>query len=69
MDEPLAGLDASTQTLIIELLRKLREAKKPLIFATHNEELVQTIADTACGWILGRLLTFHNRRRENALDS
>lgn len=56
MDEPLAGLDASTQTLIIELLKKLCEAKKTLIFATHNEELVQTIADTRVRLDFGKVV-------------
>ena len=54
MDEPLAGLDKEAQNRIVELLKTLRDAKKTLIFATHNETLVNAIADEQIKLSAGR---------------
>ncbi len=54
MDEPLAGLDKEAQNRIVELLKTLRDAKKTLIFATHNETLVKVIADEQIKLSAGR---------------
>ncbi len=56
MDEPLAGLDASTQNRILSLLKTLRKAKKTLVFATHNEGLVEQIADVRARMEAGRIV-------------
>lgn len=57
MDEPLSGLDVPAQDLIVDLLKKLRVAKKTLIFATHNERLVETIADVRVRMDAGRIIS------------
>ena len=56
MDEPLAGLDAATQERIVALLKTLREAKKTLVFATHNEGLVEQIADVRVRMKSGKII-------------
>ncbi len=56
MDEPLAGLDVMSQQLIINLLKDLRAAKKTLIFATHNESLVKSIADVRVRMANGKVV-------------
>ncbi|MCX6233381.1 MAG: ABC transporter ATP-binding protein [Bacteroidetes bacterium] len=40
IDEPLAGLDPKTQTFFIELLIKLNQAGKTVIFTTHHLDLI-----------------------------
>lgn len=56
MDEPLAGLDAASQERIVELLKSLRAAKKTLIFATHNENLVKELADVRVRMAEGKIV-------------
>jgi len=43
MDEPLAGVDAATESAVIELLRTLRSAGKTVVAVHHD---LQTVADT-----------------------
>jgi len=47
LDEPSAGLDPRAQYWLIELLVRLHEAGKTLITATHDLNIVSTIADRA----------------------
>ena len=56
MDEPLAGLDAQSQSLVVDLLKALRAAHKTLVFATHNERLVEEIADVRATLEFGKLV-------------
>ena len=39
LDEPLAGLDESTQKMLIDFLKKFHAAGKTLIIITHNNQL------------------------------
>lgn len=56
MDEPLAGLDLNAQERILELLKSLRAAKKTIVFATHNEKLVEEIADLRVQMDAGKIV-------------
>jgi manganese/zinc/iron transport system ATP- binding protein len=42
MDEPFVGVDAATETAIVDLLRELRTAGKTLVVVHHN---LETVAD------------------------
>jgi manganese/zinc/iron transport system ATP- binding protein len=42
MDEPFVGVDAATETAIVDLLRELRSAGKTLVVVHHN---LETVAD------------------------
>ncbi|MBN7769028.1 thiol reductant ABC exporter subunit CydD [Marinobacter daepoensis] len=44
LDEPTAGLDATSEVFILEALRKLSESGKTLVFSTHHQALL-TLAD------------------------
>lgn len=45
LDEPLAGMDATSQQKMINLILELKAAGKTLIIATHSNELEQQVAD------------------------
>ena len=45
LDEPLAGLDKSTQDWLTDFLRELQDAGKTLIIATHDDELAHLLGD------------------------
>lgn len=45
LDEPFAGLDQKTAAQVMELLFKLKEGKKTIIIATHNETAANELAD------------------------
>jgi cobalt/nickel transport system ATP-binding protein len=47
LDEPTGGLDPRSQYWLVELLVKLHEAGKTVITATHELNIVSTIADRA----------------------
>ncbi|WP_404362534.1 thiol reductant ABC exporter subunit CydD [Marinobacter sp.] len=40
LDEPTAGLDAHTEQLVLQALRKLAENGRTLVFVTHHESLL-----------------------------
>lgn len=40
LDEPTAGLDATSEILVLEALHKLAEAGKTLVFSTHHQALL-----------------------------
>lgn len=42
-DEPLAGLDESTQKMLIDFLKKFHAAGKTLIIITHNNQLAKEL--------------------------
>ncbi len=44
-DEPLAGLDYSSQEWLIDFMLSLKKAGKTMIIATHNQELSEKLAD------------------------
>ncbi len=48
MDEPMAGVDATTERVIIELLKDLREQGKTVIVVHHDLQTVATYFD----WLL-----------------
>ena len=45
LDEPLAGLDKKTRRFLMDFLLQWKLAGKTLLFATHDEELVESLAD------------------------
>lgn len=45
LDEPFAGMDSKRSLWLMEFLRELKEAGKTLIIATHQEDLVRSLAD------------------------
>ncbi len=47
LDEPTTGLDPRAQYWLVELLQRLHESGKTLITATHDLNIVTTIADRA----------------------
>ncbi len=44
LDEPTAGLDATSEVFILEALHRLSESGKTLVFSTHHQALL-TLAD------------------------
>lgn len=48
LDEPMAGVDATTERAIIDILRRLRDAGKTLIVVHHDLQTVRTYFD----WLL-----------------
>lgn len=47
LDEPFSGVDAPTQSLVLEILAGLRQQGKTIVFATHDLAMAQESAD-AC---------------------
>jgi cobalt/nickel transport system ATP-binding protein len=47
LDEPTAGLDPRTQLWLIELLQGLGKAKKTIITATHDLDIIEQISNRA----------------------
>ena len=47
VDEPLASLDASGQSIVMDLFQTLRDAGKTIVFASHSDALVNKVADVA----------------------
>lgn len=45
LDEPLAGLDKSTQDWLIDFLQELQSAGKTLIISTHDDSLAHLLGD------------------------
>ena len=43
LDEPLAGLDESTQKMLIDFIKKFHAAGKTLIIITHNNQLAKEL--------------------------
>jgi manganese/zinc/iron transport system ATP- binding protein len=47
LDEPFSGVDAPTQTLVLQVLDDLRLAGKTIVFATHDLAMAERSADVA----------------------
>ena len=45
LDEPLAGLDKSSQDWLTDFLQELQDAGKTLIISTHDDELAHLLGD------------------------
>lgn len=45
LDEPLSGLDANAVILVKEILAKLKEAGKTIIYSSHIMEVVEKLSD------------------------
>lgn len=45
LDEPLAGLDKSTQDWLTDFLQELQDAGKTLVISTHDDELAHLLGD------------------------
>jgi ABC-type Mn2+/Zn2+ transport system ATPase subunit len=48
LDEPMTGVDQTTEELIISLLRELRDAGTTILQATHDLESAAEISDELC---------------------
>ena len=48
LDEPMAGVDATTERAIIDILRRLRDAGKTLIVVHHDLQTVRTYCYSTC---------------------
>ena len=45
LDEPTTGVDVTGQSVIVDLIRTIKESGKTLIFSTHQLNEVRDIAD------------------------
>ena len=45
MDEPTTGVDVTGQSVIVDLIRTIKDSGKTLIFSTHQLNEVRDIAD------------------------
>ena len=45
LDEPFAGVDAPTQTLVLRIFNELQRSGKTIIFATHDLEMAEQSAN------------------------
>ena len=45
LDEPFSGVDAPTQSLVLQILDDLRQSGKTIIFATHDLAMAEESAD------------------------
>lgn len=48
LDEPMTGVDQTTEQLIVSLLRELRDAGATILQATHDLESASEISDQLC---------------------
>jgi cobalt/nickel transport system ATP-binding protein len=44
-DEPISGLDKTAQAWMITFLEQMKQAKKTIVIATHNEDLALRLGD------------------------
>jgi len=58
LDEPVNGLDFAGQEQFRDLLRKLRDAGKTIIFTSHNKEEIQDLADRALEMVDGTISSY-----------
>ena len=47
LDEPFSGVDAPTQAIVLDILERLRQQGKTIVFATHDLAMAEQSAD-AC---------------------
>jgi ABC-2 type transport system ATP-binding protein len=58
LDEPVNGLDFAGQEQFRDLLRKLRDDGKTIIFTSHNKEEIQDLADRALEMVDGTIRSY-----------
>ena len=63
LDEPLTGLDATSQDELILILEKLKR-ERTILFTTHEEMMVDRLADQIFYVDSGKLLTLNRSRRK-----
>ena len=56
MDEPTAALDPKSQSQLVEFLQRWSDGTKTIITATHDLDIVGSIADRACVFQQGRIV-------------
>jgi len=59
LDEPFCGLDAEGSDWLVRLLSELRNRRRTLCFAVHDEEKAQRLADRVLRLQSGRLEELH----------
>lgn len=57
LDEPMTGVDQTTEQVIVPLLRELRDAGTTILHATHDLESAAEISDQLC-FVNGRVIAF-----------
>jgi ABC-type Mn2+/Zn2+ transport system ATPase subunit len=57
LDEPLTGVDHTTEQLVASLLRDLRDAGATILHATHDLESAAGISDQLC-FVNRRIVAF-----------
>jgi manganese/zinc/iron transport system ATP- binding protein len=57
LDEPLTGVDHTTEQLVVSLLRELRDAGATILHATHDLESAAGISDRLC-FVNRRIVAF-----------
>ena len=57
LDEPTSGLAAAALDNMVELIHRLKEAKKTLLVVEHNTRIVRRIADEVLFFHRGALLS------------
>jgi len=57
LDEPMTGVDQTTEQLIVSLLRELRDAGTTILHATHDLESAADVSDLLC-FVNGRVVAF-----------
>jgi ABC-2 type transport system ATP-binding protein len=66
MDEPLSGLDANAVILVKEIILRLAEQGKTVIYCSHNMDTVEKISDRIILIADGKVVadgTFHDLKR------
>ena len=69
LDEPTTGVDVSGQSVIIDLIRTIKDSGKTLIFSTHQLNEVRDIADHIVVMKSGEKIFDGNNEAFQALDS
>ena len=57
LDEPMTGVDQTTEQLIVKLLRELRDTGTTILHATHDLESAAEVSDLLC-FVNGRVVAF-----------
>ncbi len=69
MDEPLSGLDANAVILVKEIISRLAEQGKTIIYCSHNMDTVEKISDRIVLIAEGRVIadgTFQDLKRNES---
>ena len=69
LDEPTTGVDVTGQSVIIDLIRTIKDSGKTLIFSTHQLNEVRDIADHIVVMKSGEKIFDGNNQAFQALDS